>query len=99
MTKISEVPHLPLEALRPIVQRALQLDEWPGDWSAAGMIIERHPTDFYRVILTGHHSALVWGDGVNASGHDSNPLVAIFRAYILMRTKQIEWDKQKMPRS
>ncbi len=93
--KKEEVSDLPLDGLRPLVQRGLRLDEWPGDWEAAGKIMTTHNVSFSQAPMNGYYSALVIGHFVSAEGHDKDPLVAIVRAYVLMRWAQAVWDKQK----
>jgi hypothetical protein len=92
MTKISEIPTLPLDQLRPIVQRGLGLSEWPGDWPAAGMIFNQCCVQTSRQDAPPNtYSILVMGIGVAggiASGIDPDPLVALFRAYIAWRAQR-----------
>jgi len=74
-----------LEDLVLLVQRVLELEEWPGDWEAAGMILSNSYFNFQRA-QSGEQlfGITLFGERVNGTGIDENPLVAIFRAYLLM---------------
>ncbi len=89
MTTLTEVHALALADLRPIVQRALDLPEWPGDWPAVGLIFQQvsialnsasFPPFAYSAVITGRHAAPGLG-----SAADCDPLVAIFRAFIIWK--------------
>ncbi len=94
MTKIRDIPGLPLEDLRPILQRALGLPEWPGDWPAVGLIFEQCCIRLSRAAHPPHrYEALVIGFGVGrgiAASVDLDPRVAIYRAFIV-------WKAQRKP--
>ena len=92
MTTISEIPTLSLADLRPIAQRALQLSEWPGDWPAAGLIFHQCEVQTSRMPAPPHtYTAIIMGLGIAggiATGIDADPLVAIFRAFILWKAQE-----------
>jgi hypothetical protein len=92
MTTIREIPTLSLDQLRPIAQRALALPEWPGDWPAAGIIFDQCCVQTTRMSAAPHvYEAIVMGlevAGGIATGVDLDPLVAIFRAYILWKAQR-----------
>ncbi len=93
MTKISEIPTLSLDDLRPIVQRALELPDWPGDWPAAGLIftlcrvhtsrMSAPPQTFEVRIMSLEPS------GPMATSIDPDPLTALFRAFILWKARRM----------
>jgi hypothetical protein len=97
MTKMSEIPNLNIDELRPVVQRVLQLPEWPGDWNAAGLLFERYHITFEsrEIYPTGGrwYGALVIGDCATGNAHDADPLVALFRAFLLMHASQLQFNK------
>lgn len=80
-----------LDGLRPLVQSWLALDEWPGDWPVAGLILESSYFNFQRA-NTGQQlfGITLFGSRVTGSGIDENALVAIFRAYLLMAMEEDE---------
>lgn len=80
-----------LDDLRPLVQRWMDLEEWPGDWPAAGQILERAYFNFQRS-NTGQqlYGITLFGERVNGTGIDENALTAIFRAYVLQRMEEDE---------
>jgi hypothetical protein len=74
-----------LDDLRPLMQTALQFEEWPGDWAAAGLILEDTFFNFQRTDSGAQlYGITLFGPRVTGSGIDENPLVAIFRAYLLL---------------
>jgi hypothetical protein len=80
-----------LDALRPLVQAMLELADWPGDWEAAGSILYSAYFNFQRA-RSGEelYGITLFGERVNGTGIDEDPLVAIFRAYLLMRMEEAE---------
>lgn len=86
-----EILRMPIDQLRPLVQSQLNLDEWPGDWAVAGSILEETYFNFQRA-NTGQRlfGITLFGERVTGSGIDENPLVAIFRAYLLMTQEDTE---------
>ena len=86
-----EVLRMKLEDLRMLVQTQLALDEWPGDWAVAGMLLEQSFFNFQRS-SSGEQlfGITLFGDRANGTGIDENPLVAIFRAYALMHLENEE---------
>lgn len=82
---------MPLDGLRPLVQAELQLDTWTGDWAVAGSILEESYFNFQRTNTGARLFGItIFGDRVTGSGIDENPLVAIFRAFLLMRQEDAE---------
>ncbi len=86
-----DIIRMKLEGLRPLVQARMGLDEWPGDWAAAGQILENAYFNFQRA-KSGEQlfGISLFGERVNGTGIDENPLVAIFRAYILQKMEEDE---------
>jgi hypothetical protein len=86
-----DVLRMKLDGLRPLVQARLGLDEWPGDWAAAGQILENAYFNFQRA-KSGEQlfGISLFGERVNGTGIDENPLVAIFRAYVLQKMEEDE---------
>ena len=86
-----EVLRMKLEDLRMVVQTQLGLDDWPGDWPVAGMLLEQSYFNFQRS-SSGEQlfGITLFGDRANGTGIDENPLVAIFRAYALMHLENEE---------
>ena len=42
MPKIEDIPNMTLSEMRPLIQRAIGLKEWPvSDWIVVGMIFDR----------------------------------------------------------
>ncbi len=84
---------MPLAELRPILQRALALPDWPGDWPAAGIIFNQCCVQTTRMSAAPHvYEAIVMGlevAGGIAAGIDLDPLVAIFRAYIIWKAQRV----------
>jgi hypothetical protein len=80
-----------LERLRPLVQARLGFDEWPGDWAAAGQILEDAYFNFQRA-KSGEQlfGITLFGERVNGTGIDESALVAIFRAYLLQKMEEDE---------
>lgn len=80
-----------LDDLRPLVQARLDLEPWPGDWAAAGAILEDGYFNFQRAD-TGPRlfGITLFGQRVTGSGIDESALVAIFRAYLLLRMEEDE---------
>jgi hypothetical protein len=80
-----------LDQLRPLVEYLLQVDPWPGDWPAAGIILETGYFNFQRA-NTGPrlYGITLFGERATGSGIDEDALTAIFRAYILMRAEDEE---------
>jgi hypothetical protein len=86
-----EVLKMHLEALRPVVQALLDLEDWPGDWVVAGQILEQSYFNFQRAMSGAELFGItLFGRRVNGTGIDENPLIAIFRAYVLMRLEEEE---------
>jgi hypothetical protein len=80
-----------LDGLRPLVQARMALDPWPGDWQAAGIILEDSFFNFQRADTGAQLFGItLFGRRNTGSGIDENPLVAIFRAYILLRKEEEE---------
>jgi hypothetical protein len=80
---------MPLEKLRPLVQSRLGLEDWPGDWLIAGSIIENAFFNFQRADTGAQLFGItLFGKRVTGSGIDENALVAIFRAYLLLRMEE-----------
>lgn len=86
-----EILRMKLEDLRQLVQAELELEEWPGDWTAAGQILEASYFNFQRA-NTGEqlYGITLFGERVNGTGIDENALSAIFRAFLLMRQEENE---------
>lgn len=86
-----EILRMKLEDLRMLVQTQLGLDDWPGDWPAAGSILEQSYFNFQRS-SSGEQlfGITLFGDRANGTGIDENPLVAILRAYALMHLENEE---------
>lgn len=80
-----------LDQLRPLVQRVMAQDEWPGDWAAAGSILENGYFNFQRA-NTGEQlfGITLFGQRANGTGIDENPLTAIYRAYLLLTMEEAE---------
>lgn len=89
-----EILKMKLDDLRPLIQARLEVEEWPGDWAAAGRILEDSYFNFQRA-NTGQqlYGITLFGQRVNGTGIDESPLVAIFRAYLLMRMESDELSK------
>ena len=86
-----EVLRMNLDQLRPLVQRVLSVDEWPGDWAVAGSILENGYFNFQRA-NTGERlfGITLFGQRANGTGIDEDPLTAIFRAYVLLVMEEVE---------
>ncbi len=86
-----DIIRMKLEGLRPLVQSRMGLDEWPGDWAAAGQILENAYFNFQRA-KSGEQlfGITLFGERVNGTGIDENPLAAIFRAYLLQKMEEDE---------
>lgn len=85
------VLRMKLDALRPLVQSMQGFTDWPGDWEAAGQILEQSYFNFQRTRSGAElYGITLFGKNVNGTGIDENPLVCIFRAYILMRLEEAE---------
>lgn len=86
-----EVLRMKLDGLRPLMQEQLGLDEWPGDWAAAGSILEKSFFNFQRSSTGAQlYGITLFGERVNGTGIDENPLICIFRAYLLMKLEEAE---------
>lgn len=86
-----DILHMKLEDLRMLVQIRMGLDEWPDDWIVAGSILENAYFNFQRADTGAQLFGItLFGRRATGSGIDENPLVAIFRAYLLL---QIEEDE------
>jgi hypothetical protein len=86
-----EILRMGLDGLRPLVQGRLALDEWSGDWSVAGSILETAYFNFQRADTGAQLFGItLFGRRVTGSGIDENALVAIFRAYLLLRMEEDE---------
>ncbi len=80
-----------LDDLRPFVQARLELEEWPGDWTAAGSILEDSYFNFQRSSSGAQLFGItLFGERVNGTGIDENPLVAVFRAFLLQKMEEEE---------
>ncbi len=93
MAKIEEIKNMTLEELRPYIQRAMGLEEWPrDDWVVVGMIFDQTASDFTRMAGPPHnYEARIMGKGVGngiGTGLGSDPVVAIFRGYLTWRSHQ-----------
>jgi hypothetical protein len=86
-----EIILMKLDGLRPLVQVRLGLEEWPGDWAAAGQILDNAYFNFQRA-KSGEQlfGITLFGERVNGTGIDETALVAIFRAYLLQRMEEDE---------
>lgn len=86
-----EVLRMKLDELRLLVQTQLGLEDWPGDWPIAGMILEQSYFNFQRS-SSGEQlfGITLFGDRANGTGIDENALVAVFRAYALMHLENEE---------
>lgn len=89
-----DIIRMKIEGLRPLVQARMGLDEWPGDWAAAGQILENAYFNFQRA-KSGEQlfGISLFGERVNGTGIDENPLVAIFRAYLLQKMEEDELSR------
>ncbi len=89
-----DIIRMKLDGLRPLVQARMGLDEWPGDWAAAGQILENAYFNFQRA-KSGEQlfGISLFGERVNGTGIDENPLVAIFRAYLLQKMEEDELSR------
>jgi hypothetical protein len=86
-----EVLRMKLDGLRPLMQEQLGLDEWPGDWAAAGSILEKSFFNFQRSSTGAQlYGITLFGERVNGTGIDENALICIFRAYLLMKLEEAE---------
>lgn len=86
-----EILHMSLEDLRPLVQARLGLDEWREDWVVAGSILEDAYFNFQRTNTGAQLFGItLFGRRATGSGIDENPLVAIFRAYLLLAMEEDE---------
>jgi hypothetical protein len=86
-----DILRMKIDGLRPLVQARMGLEEWPGDWAAGGQILENAFFNFQRA-KSGEQlfGISLFGDRVNGTGIDENPLVAIFRAYLLQKMEEDE---------
>ncbi len=86
-----DVLKMKIDGLRPLVQARLGLDEWPGDWSVAGQILEDAYFNFQRA-RSGEQlfGITLFGERVNGTGIDEHALTAIFRAYLLQKMEEDE---------
>ncbi len=86
-----DIIRMKLDGLRPLVQARLGLEEWPGDWPAAGQILENAYFNFQRA-KSGEQlfGITLFGERVNGTGIDENALVAIFRAFLLQKMEEDE---------
>ncbi len=86
-----DIIRMKLDGLRPLVQARLGLGEWPGDWAVAGQILENAYFNFQRA-KSGEQlfGITLFGERVNGTGIDENPLVAIFRAFLLQKMEEDE---------
>jgi hypothetical protein len=89
-----EVIRMKLDGLRPLVQARLGLEEWPGDWAAAGQILEDAYFNFQRA-RSGEQlfGITLFGDRVNGTGIDENALAAIFRAFLFQKMEEDELNR------
>lgn len=79
----------------------LALDAWPGDWQAAGIILQAHGAYITRSSFPPFSFSVSIGaksifdqPAASGAGFDTNALTAIFRAFVLMRAHQVRWEKQ-----
>jgi hypothetical protein len=99
MAKIEDIPQMTIEELRPLVQRALGLDEWPvSDWIVVGIIFDEAVIHVDRASNPAYSfSVVISGKGI---GHglgtevDTDPVTAIFRAYLDWRCSVARLDKK-----
>lgn len=86
-----DIIRMKIDDLRLLVQARLGLDEWPGDWPAAGQILEDAYFNFQRA-KSGEQlfGITLFGERVNGTGIDESALVAIFRAYLLQKMEEDE---------
>jgi hypothetical protein len=86
-----DILRMKLDGLRLLVQARMGLEAWPGDWAAAGQILENAYFNFQRA-KSGEQlfGISLFGERVNGTGIDENPLVAIFRAYLLQKMEEDE---------
>jgi hypothetical protein len=86
-----EVIRMKRDGLRPLVQARLALEEWPGDWTVAGQILDSSFFNFQRA-QTGSQlfGITLFGQRVTGSGIDEDAVTAIFRAYLLERMEADE---------
>jgi hypothetical protein len=87
----AEINRMKMDELRPLVQTLLQVADWPGDWDAAGQILADCYFNFQRA-NTGERlfGITLFGEYATGSGIDEDPLVAIYRAYVLMRLEDAD---------
>ena len=86
-----DIIKMKLDDLRPLVQGRLTLEEWPGDWPAAGSILENGYFNFQRSKSGAQLFGItLFGERVNGTGIDEDILVAIFRAYLLQKMEEDE---------
>lgn len=86
-----EILRMPLDGLRPLVQARLDIEEWPGDWYIAGAILENGYFNFQRANTGAQLFGItLFGHRATGSGIDENPLVAIFRAFLLLHMEEDE---------
>ena len=86
-----EILRMQLDGLRPLVQSRLALEQWPGDWLVAGSILENAFFNFQRADTGAQLFGItLFGRRVTGSGIDESALVAIFRAYLLLRMEEDE---------
>lgn len=86
-----DIIKMKLDDLRPLVQARLGLAEWPGDWPAAGSILENAYFNFQRSQSGAQLFGItLFGQRVNGTGIDENILVAVFRAYLLQKMEEDE---------
>jgi hypothetical protein len=86
-----EILRMKLDGLRPLMQARLGLEQWPDDWQVAGTILENAYFNFQRADTGAQLFGItLFGRRVTGSGIDENALVAIFRAYLLLRMEEDE---------
>ena len=84
-----DILHMKLDDLRSLVQIRLGLDEWPDDWIVAGAILESAFFNFQRADTGAQLFGItLFGRRATGSGIDENPLVAIFRAFLLLQMEE-----------
>lgn len=99
MAKIEDIPNMDIDELRPLVQRALELEAWPAsDWIVVGMIFDEVRINISRMAMPPHaFSVTVMGmeiGGGIASASDRDPVTAIFRAFLAWKSYQVIEQKK-----
>jgi hypothetical protein len=80
----AEIRALPIADLRPLILRALELQEWPGDWPAAGAILEQTQFQISRSTFNSS-TVIIMAVGSISTAVDMDLLTAIFRAFLISK--------------